>query len=828
MSEAIDACLLAAARGGQLSQDALRQYQAELDEITRDAIEGEGLNFQEARTRAAERLQKQIERRLRRRKRMNVKQALRQDAITKRAANVAVGQREAAMLSVLSFDPRFRFVGENVEARARHLAASAFAEATDFLDKFRSRHAGLTRSEAGMTDVVRALFGEATSNEAKGLAAGILKANNSLVGRFNLAGGDIVRRKDWGWVQRHDATKIKAVAKADWIAFVGERLDPARMLNADGEAMTARQLARALDATYDKITTGDLDALAGIFDETYTSPVNARVAARELVFRDSRAWMEYQRAFGDDDMFGAITGHLERLARDTAVMEILGPYPKAQLENMKRIVAADRKAADVGKTDFRFLEQVFDEVTGEANTPHRERWARVMQGNRNLVTGARLGGAVFASIGDAGTALANARLNGVPTARLVNRWARLLNPADDADRKLAARAGFVAETWIGRSVAAQRFMNEVTGPGWTNAVTDTALRLSGLNAWTDSGKAAYGLELVGHMTDQAAKPFAEVEPALRGMLDRHGVTAAEWDLYRSTAIWRDDATGAELIRPEDVWLESFDMTGLPVGEKDARRALADKLGEMIQAELTFAIIQPTARTRAAVGQAGRPGTFFGELARTAALFKSFPVTFAYMTFSRARMLTGWRSRAEYLGAIAVGMTMAGALAEQASSVFRGKDPLAMDTPAFWGSAFARGGALGPLGDFFFAGLDGVNRHGNGILASLAGPILGSQLKDGTQLVLGNLRELVLEGEASNPGGDLVRFARGLLPGQSLWYARAAVERVIFDQVEELIDGPQARERFRRVESAARRDFEQNYWWQPGSPAATRLPALGNR
>ena len=51
---------------------------------------------------------------------------------------------------------------------------------------------------------------------------------------------------------------------------------------------------------------------------------------------------------------------------------------------------------------------------------------------RDLVTGARLGGAFFASIRDVGTALANVCLKGILASRLVKRWVQLLKTGPEA------------------------------------------------------------------------------------------------------------------------------------------------------------------------------------------------------------------------------------------------------------------------------------------------------------------------------------------------------------------------------------------------------------
>ncbi len=102
----------------------------------------------------------------------------------------------------------------------------------------------------------------------------------------------------------------------------------------------------------------------------------------------------------------------------------------------------------------------------------------------------------------------------------------------------------------------------------------------------------------------------------------------------------------------------------------------------------------------------------------------------------------------------------------------------MSDPAFWAKSAMRGGG-GLFGDFLFAD---QNRYGGGIVATLTGPVLGSQLPKAIDFTLGNLQELVAEGEAKNAGRKLSRFIEANMPGRSLWYARLAIERLIFDEL----------------------------------------------
>src|SRR3546814_6929065 len=110
--------------------------------------------------------------------------------------------------------------------------------------------------------------------------------------------------------------------------------------------------------------------------------------------------------------------------------------------------------------------------------------------------------------------------------------------------------------------------------------------------------------------------------------------------------------------------------------REVRRAnfeKAQKIGEMIHQEGYFAVVSPTARSRALVTGGTRPGTVAGEMLRNVALFKSFMVSHTYLHMSRMMAQRGLRGKAAYLAWITIGMTAAGAIAEQASAVYRGKD-----------------------------------------------------------------------------------------------------------------------------------------------------------
>ena len=104
-------------------------------------------------------------------------------------------------------------------------------------------------------------------------------------------------------------------------------------------------------------------------------------------------------------------------------------------------------------------------------------------------------------------------------------------------------------------------------------------------------------------------------------------------------------------------------------------------------------------------------------------------------------------------------------------------------------------------------------------------MLGSQVPSAIKLTLGNIQELIAEGETRNAGRELSRFIEANAPGRSLWYARLAFERLIFDELEAAID-PNAAKSFRKIEQGARRDYGQRFWWRPGTTLPRREPDLG--
>ncbi len=126
----------------------------------------------------------------------------------------------------------------------------------------------------------------------------------------------------------------------------------------------------------------------------------------------------------------------------------------------------------------------------------------------------------------------------------------------------------------------------------------------------------------------------------------------------------------------------------------------------------------------------------------------------------------------------------------------------------------KGGALGLYGDFLFSD---QTQGGSSALATLGGPLAGDIES------LFKLKGTAGDGNVDATGANLVRLAKSHLPGANLWYTKAATDHMIFHQLQEHFSPGYLRKMRRR----AQREFNQQYWWEPGEITPDRGPDLAS-
>lgn len=292
------------------------------------------------------------------------------------------------------------------------------------------------------------------------------------------------------------------------------------------------------------------------------------------------------------------------------------------------------------------------------------------------------------------------------------------------------------------------------------------------------------------------------------ILKSKGITEYDWSIWR-LAEQEDWGNGnTTMLTPESIMRipnEKLEAFGNPERVKfEAMRKLLATVSE----EIDMAVISPGARERMIAGAGMQRGTVSGELWRSLFLFKSFPISVMMRHWSRAMGMPSAGGRAAYLATFLASTTILGAISQQISDLIAGKNPreaFGEKAPQFWLNALLKGGGLGLYGDFL---LSDHTRYGSGALASMLGPVAGL-VDDAIKLAQGVPLNAV-EGKPEQTGGDTVKFVKGLIPGQNLWYTKAVLDHMIFNQMQEYFSPGY----LRRMEKRSKKEFNQTYWWRP--------------
>ena len=454
----------------------------------------------------------------------------------------------------------------NVEGRAAAVRGILHGMMADALNAYRSKALGLRRDTLGLTRFVRELYGESTGDGTAAAAArGWTTATDYAVDRFNAAGGTLARKEAWRLPQSWDADAVKAKGRDAFVDYMERANAEGRLRIWDWEAdapVDPLRRAEIISQAYERITTNGLvDMVPGQGGSTKLA--NSRSQRRAFEWTTADAWLDFHRTYGTGDagIFDTITGHIDGMAQDIAMLERLGPNPKAAarllIDTAKKALATDDQAKTWGtKAKELFvdpMEQVqatWDHVSGQAASPVVEWRAKFFGGVRAWLSSAQLGSAVFSAVTDFSTLRATAAWNGLSRNGVMGEYLRLLNPANDGDRLLAVRAGLIADGWAQRARAAQRTMMEEIGQTLPSRMAGFIMRVTGNEAHTQAAKWAFGMEFLGHLADQSGKTFGALDAPLRRTMQRYGLDAGAWDLIRTRGILDDE--GVRLVYPEQL------------------------------------------------------------------------------------------------------------------------------------------------------------------------------------------------------------------------------------------------------------------------------------
>lgn len=643
---------------------------------------------------------------------------------------------------------------------------------------------------------------------------------------FNEKGGEIGRLDDWGFPQHHSQELVAKAGVDAWIADVYPALKLDKYVDLAGNRMSEREIKDLLKNAWWSIATNGANKIDPGKSRGHGARANRHAEERQIHFKDADAVLAYWGKYGEKTFPDILVGHIEQMAKDISFIEHFGPNPDAAYRVLRDEAEHAAKMADptaLGKIDrdLARLDNLYDYAAGRTKPVASQAVGNAFDALRNLNSAGKLGSAVWASFfGDKVMLEAIGRVNKLPMWQSWYNELRLLNPFNEAERRQLQRQSFMLDFM---KSAMYRFGDDMGRSSWTGKLSNAVMKLSGMSAINEWRRGAFGLTMmdsIGH--EVSSKTWAEVGQQDIHLLKSFGITEHDWNIWRLAELEDYGHGNNTMLTPEAIGKipdDALKAIGIEDPAQARREAVVKYLGAL-HSESTNAVIEPGWKDRSRMVAGLQRGNLRDEITRSFWQFKAFPITQFERMWDIGMSRPSAGGKAQFISACVLMGTMAGAMMLQTQSLLSGQDPRPMDDWKFWLAAFIKGGSLGIYGDFLYS-QSGTTRYGSGPLEVLAGPTIGSAADAVTALVqAGNA---TATGKDTHLGAKLMNIAKGYIPGQNLWYTRAATDHLIFQNAQEALSPGY----LANMRANSMRQFKQDWWWSPGEAVPDRAPDMAN-
>lgn len=645
----------------------------------------------------------------------------------------------------------------------------------------------------------------------------------------NRAGASIGKIDGYVTRQSHDADKMASAGFDKWMADILPRLDPVTF---DGIGDNAS----FLKGIYDGLISGDhLKADTGAKPSGFKGPANlAKKLSQERVlhFSDGVAWHDYNKLYGTGNLREAVLRGLDLAGQNTALMRKLGTNPEANLNMAMDVIKEDLRKSDTPDALKNFndarrgvIENRYKEVSGQTRIAGSSYGARISANLRAWQSLSKLGGALLSSFTDLPVAASEFRYQGRNYLGALGEMAGGLvkGRGSKEQREILSSFGVYADSMRGEIM--RRFSADDSMGGKMSKGMNHFFRLNGLSWWTDANKASAGLMMAHDLAHNKGKVWGELSDQYKRALGLYDLDAGKWDLLRSMETRMAD--GKDYMTTDGISsipVESIEAylkgAGRPVSDaavRETRENLDRSMRAYVNDRVSYAVLEPDARTRSIINQGTQPGTVPGELIRFATQFKSFPAAYMQKTLGRelygrgyapTPLGQGYRGSKDLIAALrngngeVLGMaqlllwtTAFGYLSMASKDLAKQRTPRSPEDPSTWLAAMLQGGGLGIFGDYLFGE---ASRFGNKPLESAAGPVLG------TAASAIDLWSKVRSGD--DAASSAFRLAQNNTPFLNLFYTRIALDHLFFYSVQEALNPGSLRRTEQRIQKENNQEF----------------------
>ncbi len=723
-----------------------------------------------------------------------------------------------ALRRKLAFHSDMKNTETSIEYEAKAIEYNALRQMTSALEAINPKIFGLFANKEGTKAFIHELFGQdasvfstpEVSKMAKAAAQEWLKVAEDLRVQFNAEGGEIGQLEDWRMPQHYADSLVLKSTEGEFVNDFLPAIDREKYIHEDGRLYSEAEIIEFLKESRITIATGG----ANKGEAARLPGMKARRHAehRSIHFKDAENYMKIMEKYGGNDTYSSLIGHVSRMSRDLALVREFGPNPDALFDLFKTKIVTEGAKADPEQArklarQAVSTESLYNFISGRTLPVANEWLSNGFDTLRNWLAATRLGSAFISSIPDMSTMHLTAAANNMSSMRLFQNQLKTLKPRNAEERRILQRAGLGMETFIG---SVNRWGADSMGPSFSAKAAGLTMRASALNAITEARRRAFGVTMYGSIgsTVKKFKNLSSLPETDRRILESKGVTEEIFQVWKKADL--EDWRGNDMLTPDAIYR-------IPDLSPEKKQDAALKLLAHVLEEIDMAVVVPQAKDRAMMTAGLQKGTWKGEITRSFWLFKGFPVSVIARHYGRAMSFQSPVGKAAYIGAFVAGSTILGAFSQQIYEIMNGRDPKDMTKGKFWTQAVLKGGSLGVYGDFVF---QTNTTYGNTPLAVLSGPVAG-YVEDVVGLTQGNIIQ-AFQGKETNIGPEALRLIKSNIPLQNLWYTRAVTDRLIFQNLQEMIDPGYTR----KIERKMKKEYGQEFWWNMGPGSPERGPDLG--
>ncbi|MFW1826416.1 hypothetical protein [Acinetobacter sp. ULE_I092] len=673
-------------------------------------------------------------------------------------------------------------------------------------------------------DIVRERFGESTSNDlAKKIADKVGKVNEDMRVRFNEAGGDIGNLGDkYGLPQIWDKLKLKAKGRQYWEDKAFKNIDRSTLVDKDGNFLGDVEVKKLISESYDSISMDGLNKLnIGEIRQGGGKVTNRMSQSRVLHWKNADAWIDMQKDFGALPIVDLIDSHIDSMSRNIALVEKFGSNPNRAFDILaqesRRIDENNGVKTNLLNDGIGRATTMYDVFANRNMNGGSEAWNQFGLAYRSWNTATMLGSALLASLSDTVTTAKMARMHNMSVLKLGGYMLNELNPLNKADKELSFSLGLGIDEIVS---SLGRFASEdltnihdraTRVARVSNTIASTVMRASLLNAWTRATKTAWSKMLMNkYATTTKEKTWSQLESADQDFLKAVGMNESTWEIMRIAKPIQDGA-GHELMTTQSI-LNIPDAQLSHLGDPtQIKNEAVKQFYSHVMDEQGMAVIETGLRERTKLFGKTHGGSLTGFMARGFLQFKSFPTAFLMRHGTRAAKDGVFsKGAASYMIPLAMGMGVMGALSLQLGEIANGNNPLPMwdDKDSLVGLGFMtrammKGGGLTIMGDILAAGADTSGRNSADFII---GPMGGDMVKLAT-LTSGTANQIINGKDVTSKPNQIYMMLKSKIPGQNLWYAKLAMNRLMFDDLQNMI-APDYQEKYKRK---MKKQGRSQYW-----------------